>query len=125
MSVWEEIAVGDGPFGVTVIQVVVPGGTSPVYRISGSAPIGGAIVETDRERAIELAAELNRMAGAEAEAYKRGRAHERLDIVDFITSPPGRVPEWVRGQIAELATAIKRGTHDGWGKRLYAKDGAP
>jgi hypothetical protein len=54
-----------------------------------------------------------------AEAYARGRAHERLDIVDFITSPPGRIPEWVRGQITELADAVKRGGHVGWASRLY------
>lgn len=54
-----------------------------------------------------------------AAAYQAGRAHERLDVVDFITSPPGRVPEWLQGQIAELSEAIKRGRHEGWAERLY------
>jgi hypothetical protein len=55
------------------------------------------------------------------EAYRQGWSHERTDIVDFITSPPGRVPEWVRGQIAELAAAIGRAGHVGWGQRLYTE----
>ena len=52
--------------------------------------------------------------------YQRGRSHERLDIVDFINHPPGRIPEWVQGQITEIASAIKRGAHTGCASRLYA-----
>jgi hypothetical protein len=55
------------------------------------------------------------------ESYRLGQSHERTDVVDFITSPPGRIPEWVRGQIAELAKALRSAGHVGWGKRLYEK----
>jgi hypothetical protein len=113
------------------------GGHLGVYlndlRVAGEKPWGGGhtiysftiCVEDERVRDAFLALWPDVAAEREAEAYRRGRAHERLDIVDFITSPPGRVPEWVQGQIAELAAAINRGAHDGWGKRLYTKDGAP
>jgi hypothetical protein len=54
------IAVGDGPFSVDVLQIVTGRGeASPLYRIIGPAPIGGAIVESNEERAVEIAAALN------------------------------------------------------------------
>jgi hypothetical protein len=54
------IAVGDGPFSVDVLQIVTGRSeTSPLYRIIGPAPIGGAIVEGNEERAVEIAATLN------------------------------------------------------------------
>jgi hypothetical protein len=58
------------------------------------------------------------------DAYERGRRHERLDVVDFVTGPPGRIPDGARQCVVELAVALRAGTHEGWAKRLYDRDDA-
>ncbi len=55
----------------------------------------------------------------ESLALGEGRARERADVLDFVRSPPGRLPERLRPAFAEFARAIERGAHVGYARRLY------
>lgn len=54
--------------------------------------------------------------------YKRGRDHERLDVIDFLQYPPGPLPDYWKTCVAELLVALKGGRHVGSAKRLYGED---
>lgn len=56
---------------------------------------------------------------APTDDYERGRDHERLDVIDFLQYPPGRLPDHWKTCVAELLVALKAGRHVGSAKRLY------
>jgi hypothetical protein len=50
-----------------------------------------------------------------------GREHERLDVIDFLQHPPGRIPDHWKTCVAELVVAVNAGRHVGGAMRLYDK----
>lgn len=47
-----------------------------------------------------------------------GREHERLDVVDFLQHPPGRIPDHWKTCVAELLVAVKAGRHVGGARQV-------
>lgn len=48
-----------------------------------------------------------------------GRARELADVLDFISTPPGYIPEPLRRSLGELVRALERGDHVGGAERRY------
>lgn len=57
--------------------------------------------------------------GEETEAVLMGRNRERIDVLDFLRHPPGRLTDSQRVFVDQLIAAIERGQHVGGGLRLY------
>lgn len=101
--------------------LIIRRGVDVSWYLDDGDRLDGIARELQAAYAAGLAAASERGAPVPPADYQRGRDHERLDLVDFLQHPPGRIPDHWKTCVAELLVAVKAGRHVGGAKRLYDK----
>ncbi|MCK9513115.1 MAG: hypothetical protein M0R28_18065 [Pigmentiphaga sp.] len=119
-------ALRTGPLGVITRARALVGFLRRTANAIAEVPCSPewAATEADRKAKADRRRELMKWDAPQSTSeYKRGRDHERLDVLDFLRYPPGSLPEHWKTCVSELLEALKAGRHVGSAKRIYDTTG--
>lgn len=93
-----------------LIEFLKPDSERSALIIRRDADVTWYLGEPDDANLDGIARELQ---AAYAAGLAAGREHERLDVIDFLQHPPGRIPDHWKTCVAELLIAVKAERHVG------------